>query len=56
MFKGFPLSAVNAVLEFARVFILIPNQATRYEPKIPNTDHPRMIKTDLSGIPCRNQK
>ena len=28
MFNGFPFNAVNAVLELANVFILIPNQAT----------------------------
>ena len=56
MFSGFPLSAVNAVLEFASVFILIPNQATRYEPSIPRTDQPKMISTDFSSIPCKYQK
>ena len=50
IFKGFPFSAVKAVLEFARVFILIPNQATRYEPKIPKIDHPKIIRTDFNGI------
>ena len=28
IFKGLPFNAVNAVLELAKVFILIPNQAT----------------------------
>ena len=50
IFSGLPFKAVNAVLEFANVFILIPNQATKYEPKIPKTDQPKMISTDLSGI------
>ena len=50
IFSGLPFKAVNAVLEFANVFILIPNQATKYEPKIPKTDQPKMIRTDLSGI------
>ena len=59
MFKicsGLPLSAVNAVLEFASVFILMPNQATRYEPRIPKIDHPKMIRTDFNSIPCKYQK
>ncbi len=53
---GLPLSAVNAVLEFASVFILIPNQATRYEPKIPRTDQPRIVNTADAFIPCKYQK
>ncbi len=44
-FSGFLSSDANAILLFARVFILIPNQATLYEPRIPTTVHPRMSNT-----------
>ena len=30
--------------------------ATRYEPKIPRTDQPRIINTDFNSIPCKYQK
>ena len=51
MLSGLPFKDANAVLALARVFILIPNQATPYEPRIPITDIPKIINTFLAGIP-----
>ena len=53
IFSGLPLRETNAVLAFAKVFILIPNHATPYEPSIPITDQPRIIATSFNGICCK---
>jgi len=42
---GFLSRDAKAILAFAKVFILIPNQATLYDPNIPTTVHPSIIAT-----------
>jgi len=47
---GFPVRDANAVRAFAFVFILIPNQATPYEPAIPRMEQRRITSISPKGV------
>ncbi len=47
--RGIPFKDENADLEFATVFMRIPNQATPYEPRIPKIEQMRIITIFPNG-------
>ncbi len=49
---GFLSKEAKAILELARVFILIPNQATLYDPSMPITVQPSIINTPPTPKRC----